>query len=169
MRSVRAFQIIPQQMTKTCHNQYHLNQVHNILEYQPLRQLAFDNLFFHLMTQQLVIDVATDWCFIHSKGLHSCLHSDHKVNTITWDNDKSEATHGHPPHDKSQILSLSSKFTSCPVFSREFYVVSHWIKNKYFTSKEVFLMLSLRKVADASEISQKNGYLTLLKTFLKPL
>lgn len=41
--------------------------------------------------------------------------------------------------------------------------------NKYFTSREVFLMLSLRKVADASEISQKNGYLTLFKTFLKPL
>ena len=30
-------------------------------------------------------------------------------------------------------------------------------------------MLSLRKVAVASEISQKNGYLTLFKTFLKPL
>lgn len=41
---------------------------------EALRQLTFDNDILHLVTQELVIDVARDGGFIHSKSLEGTLH-----------------------------------------------------------------------------------------------
>lgn len=50
-------------------------EVWQALRSEAFGQLAFDDDIFHLMTQQLVIDVARHRGLIHSKRLQGALHS----------------------------------------------------------------------------------------------